>query len=553
MKGTFMSIMKKSFVLWGSILAVLLVCGPTNIFAVDMDELQSTLLQQLERRPAELLKLEGHGMDAASIDKALAEIYHEKGLQPLWTSAKGPGERAEILINVIRAADTEGLNPEDYHLSKIEQYWKSTDAVGLARLDILLSLALGGYVADAREGRLNPRKVDPRLFAGARDVDIDPVELAEKALVTPDLKEFLEQQVPTNERYRELRKILAGYRAMAAKGGWDPIPDGETLKPGMSDQRVPTIRERLWITEDLETDDFSSTLYDEELSEAVKHFQKRYGLDADGVMGEATRTAMNIPVETHVRTIEVNMERWRWMSRELGDTRVAVTIAGFELGVFNNGQIELMMPVIVGKLYHQTPVFSDEIKDIEINPYWNIPKSIAANEMLPKLKKNPLYLKERNIRVFASWSPDAKELDSTSLDWHSVGGDIVRYKLRQDPGPKNALGTVKFVFPNAYNVYLHDTPSHNLFERTQRTFSHGCIRVSRPAELASYLLGGEEKGWELNRVQEIIDSGKRTVVPLERPIPIHLTYRTVWIHPDGSVHFSPDIYGRDKLLEEALY
>jgi murein L,D-transpeptidase YcbB/YkuD len=553
MKGPIMSIMKKYFVLWGSILVVLIVCGPIKLFAVDMEELQSALLQQLERRPAELLKLEGHGMDTASIDKALADIYHEEGLQPLWTNAKGPGERAEILIDVIRAAGTEGLNPEDYHLSKIEQYWKSTDAVGLARLDILLSLALGGYVADAREGRLNPRKVDPKLFAGARDVNIDPVELAEKALATPDLKKFLEQQVPTNERYRELRKILAGYRAIAAKGGWDPIPDGESLKPGMNDQRVPIIRERLWITKDLESDDFSSTLYDEKLSEAVKHFQKRYGLDADGVMGEGTRTAMNLPVETLVRTIEVNMERWRWMSRDLGDTRVAVTIAGFELGVFNNGQIELIMPVIVGKLYHQTPVFSNEIEYIEINPYWNIPTSIAANEMLPKLKQNPSYLKERDIRVFASWSPDAKELDSTSLDWHSVGRDIVHYKLRQDPGPKNALGTVKFVFPNNFNVYLHDTPSHTLFERSQRTFSHGCIRVSRPAELASHLLGGKEKGWGLDRVQEIIESGKRTVVPLEKPIPIHITYRTVWIHPDGSVHFSPDIYGRDKLLQEALY
>jgi len=172
--------------------------------------------------------------------------------------------------------------------------------------------------------------------------------------------------------------------------------------------------------------------------------------------------------------------------------------------------------------------------------------------MLPKLKKNPNYLKERNIRVFSSWGSDAKELDSTSLDWHSIGSRITRYKLRQDPGKKNALGTVKFMFPNKFNVYLHDTPSHILFGRTNRTFSHGCIRVSKPAELAAYILGGEKEGWGMERIQEIIASGKRTVVRLKRPLPVHIAYRTALVI-DGKVHFRNDVYGRDKLLEEALF
>ena len=241
------------------------------------------------------------------------------------------------------------------------------------------------------------------------------------------------------------------------------------------------------------------------------------------------------------------------MARDLGDIRVAVTIAGFKLAILNDSNIELTMPVIVGKLYHMTPVFSDEITYIEINPYWNIPTSIAVNEILPKLKRNPRYLKDRNIRVFNSWSQDAQELDSTSIDWGKIGDNIARYKLRQDPGPNNALGTIKFMFPNEYSVYLHDTPSHDLFKKSERTFSHGCIRVSKPVELASYLLGGEEKGWGKDRVKEIIASKKRTVISLEKPIPIHITYRTVWLHPDGTVRFSKDVYGRDKLLEEALY
>jgi murein L,D-transpeptidase YcbB/YkuD len=249
----------------------------------------------------------------------------------------------------------------------------------------------------------------------------------------------------------------------------------------------------------------------------------------------------------------MNMERSRWISHDLGDVRVGVTIAGFKLVVFNDGKLELAMPVIVGKTYHKTPVFSDMIKYLEFNPFWNIPTGIARNEMLPKLKKDPMYLRERNIRVFSSWGEDAKELDSTKIDWNDVGSNITRYKLRQDPGPANALGTVKFMFPNKYNVYLHDTPSHNLFQRTGRTFSHGCIRVSEPLELASYLLGGEEKGWGIDRVREIVSGGKRTIVSLEKPIPVHITYRTVWIGPDGTVRFSEDVYGRDKLLEKALY
>jgi murein L,D-transpeptidase YcbB/YkuD len=492
-------------------------------------------------------------MDAASIDKALTDIYHENGLHPFWVSAQGPGKKAEIMLSTVKAAYTEGLNPENYRLSKIEKYWDSADKVGLARLDILLTLALGGYVADAREGRLNPRKVDPELFAGARDVEIDPVELAEQALKVPDLKKFLEKQVPGNERYRMLRKTLARYREIAAQGGWEPIPEGETLKSGMSDDRVPKIRRRLYISGDIESDDYSSVLYDTELSEAVKHFQMRYGLSADGVCGDATRAAMNIPVETLIRRIEMNMERSRWISHDLGDVRVGVTIAGFKLVVFNDGKLELAMPVIVGKTYHKTPVFSDMIKYLEFNPFWNIPTGIARNEMLPKLKKDPMYLRERNIRVFSSWGEDAKELDSTKIDWNDVGNNITRYKLRQDPGPANALGTVKFMFPNKYNVYLHDTPSHNLFQRTGRTFSHGCIRVSEPLELASYLLGGEEKGWGIDRVREIVSGGKRTIVSLEKPIPVHITYRTVWIGPDGTVRFSEDVYGRDRLLEKALY
>jgi murein L,D-transpeptidase YcbB/YkuD len=535
---------------WLAILHIL----PPELPAVNKEELQAVLLEQLELQPAKLLGLEGHGLDSATIDKELANIYNENGLRPFWVSADGPGEKAKALFDAVISAYTEGLDPEHYRLSKIDKYWKSTDVVGLARLDILLTISLGGYVADMREGRVNPRKVDPELFASARDVEIDPVELVGQALSAPDLEKFLKKQGPSHERYQKLREALARYREIAAQGGWESIPDGETLRPGMSDERIKKIRKRLFITKDSKSDNFSSVLYDEDLVQAVKQFQHRHGLSEDGVIGKDTHTAMNVTVETHIRLIEMNMERSRWISHELGDVRVGVTIAGFQLGVFNDGNLELMMPVIVGKQYRMTPVFSDMIKYLEFNPYWNIPTSIARNDMLSKLKKNPRYLEELNIRVFSSWSEDAKELDSTKIDWNEDGRNIVRYKLRQEPGPKNALGTVKFMFPNKYNVYLHDTPSHNLFNRANRTFSSGCIRVSKPLELASYLLGGEDEGWGMDRIKQVIESGKRTVVSLKKPIPVHITYRTVFIgDDDNAVHFSRDVYGRDKLLEKALY
>lgn len=249
------------------------------------------------------------------------------------------------------------------------------------------------------------------------------------------------------------------------------------------------------------------------------------------------------------------MERYRWLNHHIEEPFIVVNIAGFWAAGTKNGGFEIEMPVIVGKEYHETPVFSDGIKYIEFNPYWNVPASIVLKEMLPKLKKDPNYLKKRNFRVFSSWQADAKELDSTTVNWQGMGEkEITRLHIRQEPGPRNALGTVKFIFPNKYSVYLHDTPSHGLFKMEKRTFSHGCIRVSKPAELASYILGNDAEGWGIERIKEIIASGKREVVLLKKPFPIHILYRTVIVNPNNDkVHFSKDIYGRDTLLEKALF
>jgi murein L,D-transpeptidase YcbB/YkuD len=411
------------------------------------------------------------------------------------------------------------------------------------------------YVADQREGRIEPREIDPKLFDTARDVEVDWGPLMKVAFRATDMKTFLGQQAPPLLQYRALRDKLAEYRAIAENGSWPSIPAGQTLKPGMEDERVPIVKKYLVATHNLLNQDVNSALFDSAMEEAVKRFQERHNLKADGVVGKRTLEAMNVPVAARIEQIAVNMERYRWLKRFEDESLVAVNIAGFRAAAGKPGKFDLTMPVIVGKTYHETPVFSDLIKYVEFNPYWNLPASIARSETLPKLKKDSHYLEKHNMRIFQGWEEDAQELDATTMDWNNMSErDMNRYRVRQDPGPNNALGTLKIMFPNKYSVYLHDTPAHSLFKQDRRAFSHGCIRMARPAEMAVWVLGGEEKGWNLERVDEIIKNRKNQVVVLDDPLPVYILYRTAFVNPeDGTISFYEDIYGRDKLLVKALF
>ncbi len=537
------------------VIGVLMVYSAQSIAASD-DDYQSVFIVYLEMGPATYLKIDAHGKTIADIDKRLTEMYHGNRLKPFWIVDGKPGRRAVDTLAVLDDAESQGLVPNDYLVDKIRPYWDSKDTTGLVRLDILLTLGMMRYVADQREGRIEPRKVDPKLFAASRDVDVDWDALRQEAFEAPDMKAFLEQQAPPFPQYIELQKKLAEYRDLAAKGGWPSISPGETLKPGMEDQRVSMVRNRLVVTGDLDPGNMDSDWFDTALEEAVKRFQKRHNLTPDGAVGKQTLAAMNVPVASRIDQLVLNMERYRWLKRnQMGERLVAVNIAGFEAAAGKPGKFDVRMPVIVGKTYHETPVFNDTIKYVVFNPYWNLTPSIARNETLPKLKKDPHYLKKHNMRIFQGWGPDAPELDATTIDWSKVSKrDMNRYRVRQDPGPENALGTVKLVFPNEYNVYLHDTPAHGLFKKEQRAFSHGCIRMDRPAEMAAWVLGGEEKGWSLKRVNDVIAGRKRQVVVLDQPLPVYILYRTAYVDPeDNALYFYEDVYGRDKLLAKALF
>lgn len=518
------------------------------------DSYEHALRESLDMGPAKLLNLSVLGTGPAEIDETLLTLYRDNGFQPFWIENGRPGRHGEDIREVLRDAGKHGLDPSHYLSMNIDEFWDSTGTVDLARLDILLSLGMTRYVANQREGRVEPRLLEPELFAAAGDVKVDWKTLFSSAVNSADMKEFLERQQPQFPQYRLLKEKLAEYQVIAAEGGWPVVPVDQVLKSGMNDPGIALLRQRLISTGDLDEENLEGAEFDSQLVEAVKHFQNRHNLAADGVVGKQTFAAMNVPVHERIQQLIINMERYRWLKHTDDERSVVVNIAGFELFAGRLGKIEISMPVIVGKTYHKTPIFNGTIRYVDFNPYWNVPPSIARAEILPKLQEDPLYLKKNNMRIFRGWETGAPELDSADFNWIEVSKQQMnRYFIRQEPGPDNALGTLKIMFPNQYDVYLHDTPSRNLFKQKQRALSHGCIRMARPAEMAAWVLGGADNGWSVERINEITAAGKRKVVSLKQPIPICILYRTVFMNPeDKLLHFYDDVYGRDKLLVQAL-
>ena len=517
---------------------------------------QEIMVRNLSMKPATALNLSVHETSPSEVDKKLFQLYQTNTFKPFWMSSDGISQRGEDIRRAIIESHQHGLHPGDYLLNNINQFWNRSALDDRFRLDIILTLAMVRYIADQREGRLQPKTLDPALFASASDVSINWQSLLQQAFQATDMKGFLAAQAPPFQQYQLLQKKLSQYRSIEENGGWPAIPAGPLLKPGAVDPRIPVLRKRLSITGDLlRSEETVSSTFDSALSEAVKRFQHRHNLTPDGIIGDQTLAALNRSVTTRIQQIIVNMERYRWLNRSQNERMVVVNIAGYELMAGKPGSFDITMPVIVGKTYHQTPVFSDTIKYVEFNPYWNIPPSIARDEILPKLQKDPRHLEKQDIRLFHSWKPGAEELDPTRIDWNAVSKKrMSNYFLRQDPGPGNALGTLKLMFPNEYNVYLHDTPAHNLFTHADRALSHGCIRMSRPAEMAAWVLGGKANGWSVERVTSVVSSKKRLVVDLPSAVPVYILYRTAVVDPDSKkLLFYPDIYKRDNQLIRAFW
>ena len=488
---------------------------------------------------------------------ALRQFYAEREFRPLWLEAGTPpgaapggaGPEAAIVHAALAAAGADGLDPLDYAAPAIHERLAARDTATLAELEVLLSRAVVEFTADLRAGRLVPHQVDNEFQIHPQRPSAALTLIgAERAA---DIGAYLASFAPQTVNYSRLKQTLADYRAIAARGGWRQVVDGETLKPGMIDIRLPEIRARLAEAGDLAAEQANgSDVYDPVLEAAVKRFQWRHGLDQDGAIGQKTIAAMNVPVEARIDQVLLNMERRRWMPDDLGERYVFVNMADFELKVVEGTRTIHDTRVVVGTPYHRTPVFSGMMTYVVLNPYWNITPTIAKNEILPKLRQDAGYLQKHDITVLSDWTDGAVPVDPSTVDWSQVSPRSFPYKLRQNPGAHNSLGRIKFMFPNPYNIYLHDTPSRELFKRSVRSFSHGCIRVQNPVDFGAVLLGAD--GWTKERIEAVIASGEQKVISLGQPIPVHLTYLTAWANKDGSVHFRDDIYGRDKTLAAAL-
>lgn len=485
----------------------------------------------------------------------LERFYQARDLQPVWVEEAGATPRARQLTDLLLAADLDALDPRDYGAEQIVALLDAREPGPLAELEVRLTQGLVRYAADLGQGRTTPHIADPELFVFREEVRKEAVLAA--AAEAEDLRAFVESYRPDTVRYDRQKVALAEYRALATQGGWEPLPEGPTLKPGMTDPRVGLLRERLRLWGDLKPDqDLSESggdpdFYDDKLVEGVKWMQYRHGLTQDGAIGRKTLAALNVPIETRIEQMVLNLERRRWMPDDLGHRHIFVNLADQLLKLVEGEKTLLDMPVVVGRPYHSTPVFSHQMTYLVLNPYWNVPPSIARKELLPKIKQNASYLAEHNFTLFSDWSSGAQVVDPLIVDWAAVNRNNFPYKLRQGSGDGNALGRVKFMFPNRFNIYLHDTPAKALFGKDERTFSHGCIRVSDPPGLAEAVLTQTE-GWPLQRINQTIESGERRIVTLKEPLPVHISYLTSWVNKDGSVHFRKDVYGRDAKLAEAL-
>jgi murein L,D-transpeptidase YcbB/YkuD len=477
----------------------------------------------------------------------LAKFYQERQMAPLWLDADGPSARAEVLAKVLRDADQDGLDPEDYHASTITELLSAGSPDQRAELELRLSLGLLEMTSDLASGRLEPQKVNPELFVYPQEVD--PAKVIRSAAGAQDIAAFVATYEPKQAEYLRLKTALADYRALAAAGGWPTIADGPTLKPGMTDPRIAQLRARL---DAPAPQGGNSTLFDPALAETVKQFQARHGLEQDGFVGQNTLAALNVPVEDRIRQILLNLERRRWMADDPGPRYVFVNLADFELKLVEEPHTVFDTRVVIGAPYRRTPVFSGEMTYLELNPYWNVPPSIARNELLPKIKADPGYLAANDFELLSDWSDNARVLDPHAINWSAVRPDTFAYKIRQGPGPGNALGHIKFMFPNRFNIYLHDTPARGLFAQEVRDFSHGCIRVQDPETLAAFVLD-RQPGWSEGQIKAAIATGQRQIVTLNQPLPVHIAYLTAWVNKDGSVNFRRDVYGRDAILAAALF
>lgn len=489
------------------------------------------------------------GTDHVFVSEELTKVYNDVDNKRLWADEKNRSD----LINIIEGAYYEGLDPADYHINSIKQLLLDPgddlkdEAIRLAKIDVLMTDAILLYVFHMVQGKVDPESLDPNWNYSKRDVPDDVDFLLISRLQEKSLADSIKNVVPTIPMYSHYKKWFVHYDSLQKNDieiSQLEYP-GEPLRLGDSSALVAELKNHL---ENFDVSGSSNDdgLFDENLEATLIEFQTHFGLTTDGVAGESTFVAINTTIRERLDMIRINMERCRWIHQLPPKDFLLVNIADYNLYIFRNGIIDYTSRVVVGKEHHETPVFTSSIQYVVFNPTWTIPYSIATKETLPRLKRESNYLQKRNMTLLRN----GKEVNPATVDFSKYSVNNFPYTIRQEPGIYNALGRIKFIFPNKYSVYLHDTPSKSYFSKSERTFSHGCVRVQNPQLLAEQLLG--DKGYDQKKIKEVLKTEKETIVHLQDKLTVMLMYWTCYEnHENGKMYFYKDVYNRDqKILNE---
>jgi len=545
--------MKLTLAVAAAIVVVAVACGRIQLGGSEKaHEMDAAMRAVLNGAPPEYVAKDPEG---TKLWKQTRAFYERRKSAPAWIEKAKPRPQIDDLIKSLRDADREGLDPNLYNVAMIEERRKEAtkgflsdkgfDPREAGALDVWFTYLYMKHASDLADGLSDLAKADPAWKI--RPEQFNPLAQLEKAISENRVSESLRELTPTASEYDRLRTALATYRGIKEKGGWAPVPATLKLKPGQKSAQLAAVAKRLATTGDYKGPipaENQPAVYDADLQEAVKVFQRRHGLTDDAAIGKEVVSEMNVPVEQRIAQIEMNMERWRWLPRDLGDRYVLVNIPEMRLDVYEREQSVLTMKVVVGKPDSQTPIFNDEMTHVVFSPYWNVPAGIAKDETLPSVVSDPNFLARNNMEVVDN---SGKVVDASSIDLSNPGA----YRFRQRPGGDNSLGLVKFMFPNQFNVYLHDTPADSLFERAARSLSHGCVRVEQPQALAEYVLRDQPE-WTPERIAAAMHAGEEKTVKLKKPLPVYLGYWTARARPDGLVQFRRDVYDVDSRLTARL-
>jgi murein L,D-transpeptidase YcbB/YkuD len=498
-----------------------------------------------------------HVADSLFSPELLKLFYEKREFDPAWSDASGMLASADSLKAMVRSADREGLEPQDYHIDAIDVLFakmRTPDQENIltvrAELDVILSDAFMLYACHLSEGKIDRDSLRPRQSVG-----IDKrkyAELLEASLTAEDVGKALRSLAPAHSWYRSLRELLALYRSRTKNGVWSRVPSDTVLKPGCSGRTVFALRNRLLVLGDLQPRSGSTTnVYDSALVDAVRIFQKRHGYEPTGIADSATIAALNIQPQKRIDQIKATMERWRWMPHTLGRKYAVINIPDFKLAVVENEREVLSMKVVLGLPNWQTPVFSSALEQVLFNSHWMAPEDIVEKELINYMKADSNYLPSNNMSLWRKLGDSLVKIDPRAINWPEMTPEKIDFFLRQEGGPQNIMGQVKFLIPNKYNVYLHDTPYREDFQKNVRMFSHGCIRLEKPFDFAENILQ-QFPEWTRTKIDTVVSRKTESSIRLKKTIPVHIVYSTVWKASDGSIQFRDDYYGLDRRLNEIL-